>query len=181
MNKTIDQLKEKMDKAIEALKNTLATINTGRATPLLLEKVQVEYYGSPMPVNQVASISVSEGRQLVIKPFDRSIIKDIEKGISAADLGFNVQNDGELIRINVPPLTQERRQEYAKLAHKYGEEAKVAIRNIRRDGNDTIKKNKELTEDQVKQGQEKVQKITDEYVKKIDSLIAEKSKEITTI
>lgn len=181
MNTILKQTSEKMDKAIEALKSTLATINTGRATPLLLEKVQVEYYGSEMPVNQVASISVSEGRQLVIKPFDRSIIKDIEKSIAQADLGFNVQNDGELIRINVPPLTSDRRQEYAKVAHKYGEDAKVAIRNIRRDGNDAIKKNKEFTEDQVKQGQEKVQKLTDEYVKKIEGLVAEKSKEITSI
>ncbi len=181
MKTILNTTTEKMNKAIEALKATLATINTGRATPLLLEKVQVEYYGSLMPVNQVASISVSEGRQLVIKPFDRSIIKDIEKAISQADLGFNVQNDGELIRINIPPLTQERRQEYAKVAHKYGEESKVAVRNIRRDANDAIKKNKELTEDQSKNGQEEVQKLTDEFIKKIDVLVKEKEKEITTI
>lgn len=181
METILKQVQEKMEKGIEILKGALATINTGRATPLLLEKVNVEYYGSEMPINQVASISVSEGRQLVIKPFDRSIIKDIEKAILQADLGFNVQNDGELIRINIPPLTQERRQEYAKVAHKYGEEAKVAIRNVRRDGNDAIKKNKEFTEDQSKNGQEKVQKLTDEFVKKIDTIVAEKSKEITTI
>lgn len=181
MKTILNTTTEKMNKAIEALKSTLATINTGRATPLLLEKVQVEYYGSLMPVNQVASISVSEGRQLVIKPFDRSIIKDIEKAISQADLGFNVQNDGELIRINIPPLTQERRQEYAKIAHKYGEESKVAVRNVRRDANDAIKKNKELTEDQSKNGQEEVQKLTDEFIKKIDVLVKEKEKEITTI
>lgn len=177
----LKHVKDKMEKGIENLKGALATINTGRATPLLLEKVNVEYYGSDMPINQVASISVSEGRQLVIKPFDRSIIKDIEKAISQADLGFNVQNDGEIIRINIPPLTQERRQEYAKVASKYGEDAKVAIRNVRRDGNDAIKKNKELSEDQIKSGQEKVQKLTDEYVKKIDTIVSEKAKEITTI
>lgn len=181
MEQTLKNVKEKMEKAVEALNGSLATINTGRATPLLLEKVQVEYYGSLMPVNQVASISVSEGRQLVVKPFDSSTLKDIEKAISQADLGFNVQNDGEVLRINIPALTQERRLEFAKMASKFGEDAKVAIRNIRRDGNDAFKKNKEFAKDLVKQGQDRVQKLTDEFVKKIDEVVDKKAKEITTI
>lgn len=181
MEQTLKNVREKMEKALDSLNGSLATINTGRATPLLLEKVQVEYYGSLMPVNQVSSISVAEGRQLVIKPFDPSTLKEIEKAISQADLGFNVQNDGEILRINVPALTQERRLEFAKLASKFGEEAKVAIRNIRRDGNDTFKKNKELAEDLVKQGQDKVQKLTDEFVKMIDETVEKKATEIKTI
>ncbi len=172
---------EKMEKAIETLNKHLVSIRTGRANPAMLEHVEAIYYGSPTPINQMSAISVVEGRQLMIKPFDKSAIKDIEKAINEQDLGYPVQNDGDLLRINIPPLTEERRKEFTKDASKCGEEAKVAIRNIRRDANDAIKKDKELPEDVKKDGQEQVQKLTDDFVKKIDSLVADKTKEIMVI
>ena len=172
---------ERMEKAIAALESSLKTIRTGRANPAILDRVQVEYYGSEMPINQLASISVVEGRQLLIKPFDKSCLKDMERAISMHDLGVAPQNDGDVIRINIPPLTEERRKEFAKDAHKYGEDAKIAIRNVRRDANDAIKKNKELTEDESKQGQEDVQKLTDRFVKKIDQIVEVKTKEILSV
>ena len=164
MNTILENARERMNKAIESLNSNLATIRTGRANPQMLEHVEVEYYGSPTPINQMASITVVEGRQLCIKPYDKSILKGIEKAINAANLGIAPQNDGEVIRLNVPTLTEETRKELTKTASKVGEEAKVAIRNIRRDANDAVKKNKELTEDMAKQANEKIQKLTDEFV-----------------
>lgn len=145
------------------------------------ERVSVEYYGSPTPINQISSIQVVEGRQLVVKPYDRSILKEIDHAIGAANLGLVPQNDGDVIRINVPALTEDRRKELAKDAHKFGEEAKVAVRNNRREGNDMVKKNKELTEDMKKDAQEKIQKMTDDHVKKIDTMVKEKSDEIMSV
>lgn len=170
-----------MNKAMDTLHSNLAQIRTGRANPNLLERVEVEYYGSPTPLNQMASITVVEGRQLCIKPYDKSILKEIEKAINVANLGLTPMNDGDTVRLNVPQLTEETRKELTKDASHVGEEAKIAIRNIRRDANDSIKKNKELTEDEVKKGNEKVQKLTDEFTKKVDEVVAQKSKEIMSI
>ena len=177
MKEILDNATVKMNKAIESLHGNLATIRTGRANPQILDRVHIDYYGSSTPINQVSSISVVEGRQLCIKPFDKSIMKEIEK----ADLGLVPQNDGTMIRINVPALTEDRRRELSKSASKMGEEAKVAIRNVRREANDAVKKNKELPEDQAKQANEKIQKLTDEFVKKIDTIVDEKSKEIMAV
>ena len=181
MQQTLDQAREKMNKAIETLQSHLAQIRTGRANPNILERVEVEYYGSPTHLNQMASISVVEGRQLVVKPYDKTILRDVEKAINAANIGLTPMNDGDVIRLNVPQLTEETRKELSKDASKVGEDAKVAIRNIRREANDSIKKNKELTEDDVKRANEKVQKLTDEFTKKVDEIVAVKSKEIMSI
>ncbi|MFQ6791746.1 ribosome recycling factor [Thomasclavelia sp.] len=176
----LEDTSERMLKAIEAFQRDLSTIRTGRANPNMLDRVMVDYYGSPTPVNQIAGISVVEGRQLVIKPYDRSSIKDIEHGIYEAGLGLTPQNDGELIRIMVPALTEERRREFAKNVWKFAEHAKVAVRNIRRDANDEIKKS-DAREDEVKDGQERVQKLTDKYVKEIDEIGKAKEKDIMTV
>ena len=140
INMILDDANDRMQKAIEAYQRDLATVRTGRATPAMLDRVMVNYYGSPTPINQMAGVSVVEGRQLVIKPYDKSVLKDIEHGIYEADLGLTPQNDGEIIRITVPALTEERRKEFAKNVWKFAEHAKVAVRNIRRDANDEIKK-----------------------------------------
>lgn len=181
MKQILDNVESKMEKAMNNLESNLRTIRTGRANANMLERVSVEYYGSPTPINQISSIQVVEGRQLVVKPYDRSILKEIDHAISAANLGLVPQNDGDVIRINVPPLTEDRRKELAKEAHKYGEECKVAIRNVRRDGNDLIKKDKELSEDMKKDTQEKIQKMTDNFVKKIDAAVKNKSDEIMSV
>lgn len=181
MQEILDNTKAKMDKGIANLEKGLLTIRTGRANPAILERVEADYYGSPTPINQMASISVVEGRQLVIKPFDKSIIKAMETALNAADLGYPVQNEGDVLRISIPALTEETRKSLAKDAHKIGEDAKIVIRNDRRDGNDVIKKDNELTEDMKKDAQEKVQKLTDDYVKKIDTLVATKTNEIMSI
>lgn len=181
MQTILDNTRENMEKGLHGLERNLVTIRTGRANPAMLEKVEADYYGSPTPINQMASISVIEGRQLLIKPYDKSIIKDIEKAINAHDFGYPVQNEGDALRINIPPLTEETRKALAKDATKMGEASKVVIRNIRRDGNDLVKKNKELPEDMKKDAQEKIQKLTDEYIKKIDEAVAEKTKEIMSI
>lgn len=181
MNTILENARTKMTKAMSHLDNELATIRTGRANPNLLSSVEVDYYGCPTPVNQIASITVVEGRQLCIKPYDKTSLKNIEKAINAANIGITPMNDGEVIRLNVPQLTEETRRELTKTASKTGEEAKVMIRNIRREANDAIKKNKEFTEDQVKQANEKVQKLTDEFVKKVDDVVAAKSKDIMSI
>lgn len=173
--------KEKMEKSIVSLNKNLVTIRTGRANPAMLERVEADYYGSPTPINQMASIQVVEGRQLVIKPFDRTMLKTMEAALNAANLGYPIQGDGTVLRITIPPLTGDKRKEYAKDASKMGEEAKVVIRNIRRDGNDLAKKDKELTEDMKKDAQEKVQKLTDDYIKKVDAIVKEKQNEIMSI
>lgn len=180
LNLILEETKEKMDKTIDAFNHELATVRTGRANPTMLDRVMVEYWGQKTPLNQVAGISVVEGRQLVIKPYDKNTLKDIEHGVYEAEIGLTPQNDGEVIRINVPPLTEERRKEYVKQAKKYAEEAKVALRNVRRSANDDVEK-ADLTEDQVKSGKEKVQKLTDEYVKKVDALTKEKEAELMSV
>lgn len=181
MKQILDSVEAKMNKAMKNLESNLRTIRTGRANANMLERVSVEYYGSPTPINQISSIQVVEGRQLVVKPYDRSILKDMDHAISAANLGLVPQNDGDVIRINVPALTEDRRKDLAKEAHKYGEECKIAVRNIRRDGNDMAKKDKELTEDMRKDAQEKIQKMTDRFVKQIDAMVKEKSDEIMSV
>ena len=173
--------KQKMEKAVNVLEENLKTIRTGVANASLLEHVQFEYYGSMTPINQVASIKVVEGRQLMIKPYDKTTLKDIERAIATSDTGLVPQSDGEVVRLNVPALTEDRRKELSKNAEKTGEEAKIAIRNIRRDANDAVKKDKELTEDESKKLQERVQKLTDEFVKKIDSAVSAKTAEIMKV
>ena len=180
INMILDDTNERMTKTIESFQRDLLSVRTGRANPNMLDRVMVNYYGSPTPVNQIAGISVVEGRQLVIKPYDKSSIKDIEHGIYEADLGLTPQNDGEIIRIMVPALTEERRKEFAKNVWKFAENAKVSIRNIRRDSNDEIKKT-DGSEDEIKAGQERVQKLTDKFVKEIDEIAKVKEKDIMTV
>lgn len=181
MSEYMSVMNDRMNKALDALESNLRTIRTGRANPTILDRVEVEYYGSMMPINQVASVSVVEGRQLVIKPFDKAMLKDIERAISMADLGLVPQNDGTLVRISIPSLTEDRRKELSKEASKMGEDAKIAVRNIRRDAMDAAKKDKELTEDSKKQAQEEIQKKTDEHVKKIDAIVSAKEKDILSV
>ena len=177
----LDVTKHKMDKAVDKLIENLKTIRTGVANASLLEHVHFEYYGSETPINQVASIKVVEGRQLMIKPYDRSSLKDIERAIQTSDTGLVPQSDGEVIRLNVPALTEDRRKQLSKEADKMGEETKIAIRNVRREANDAIKKDKEMPEDEAKKLQEKVQKITDDFVKRVEKEVSEKEKEIMKV
>lgn len=164
MKEHLDTSKNRMDGAIAAFEQHLTTVRSGRANPTMLNNVEIEYYGVPTPLNQVGQISVVEGKQLVVKPFDPSTLKLIEKAIYTANLGLTPQNDGVVIRCNVPSLTQDTRKELTKVVSKLSEEAKVAIRNVRRDVNDHIKKDEALTEDLEKSALEKVQKMTDEYI-----------------
>lgn len=177
----MDNAKEKMAKAIENFNNNLSQIRTGRANPNMLDKITVEYYGTPTPLNQLAAISVPEGRQLLIKPYDRGVLDEIERAINEANLGIHPQNDGENIRLNIPPLTEESRKELAKDIFKYAEDAKIATRNVRRDANDAIKKDSNLTEDDVKGYQEDIQQLTDENVKLIDQIAKEKETEVLSV
>lgn len=175
---------DKMEKTLEGLKGELATIRAGRANPAVLDKIMVDYYGTPTAINQMAAVSVSEARILVIQPWDASTLHSIEKAILTSDLGINPTNDGRLIRIVFPQLTEERRKELAKTIAKYGEEGKVAVRNIRRDALDKFKAQKkagELTEDDLKNAEAKVQKLTDSFCKKIDEVMEKKEKEIMEI
>lgn len=175
---------ERLEKSIAALKREFGSLRAGRATPSLLDKVMVDYYGTPTPVNQVAKVSVPEPRMIMITPWDKSQMHDIEKAIMKSDLGLSPNSDGTAIRLSIPQLTQERRQELVKTVGKKAEEAKVAIRNIRRDGNDAIKKlekAKEITEDESKKGQESVQKLVDKYIKTVDTLREAKEKEIMEV
>lgn len=188
MSEAIDELflfgEEKMEKAITQLKREFGTIRTGRANPGILDKVVVDYYGAPTPLRQMSQVSVSEGTTLIITPFDKSIIKDIEKAIIKAELGIAPNSDGVCIRLNFPPLTEERRKEIVKDVKKIGEEAKVAIRNIRRDMTDGLKKvekDEKLPEDDVKDYQDQIQKLTDKYTKIVDSSVSEKEKEVLTV
>ena len=175
---------ERLEKSIAALKREFGSLRAGRATPSLLDKVMIDYYGTPTPVNQVAKVSVPEPRMIMITPWDKSLMHDIEKAIMKSDLGLSPNSDGTAIRLSIPQLTQERRQELVKTVGKKAEEAKVAIRNIRRDGNDAIKKlekAKEITEDESKKGQESVQKLVDKYIKTVDTLREAKEKEIMEV
>ena len=173
--------KAKMEKTLEALKNELNTIRTGRASAALFDKVRVNYYGNKSPLNQVATISIPEARSVVISPFDKSLITEIEKGILTADLGLNPSNDGKVIRISIPPLTADRRKELVKQAKAVAENYRTTIRNIRRDGNDDLKKQQkagELTEDQLKKETDDLQKLTDKYIADINKVADDKEKEI---
>ncbi|MBQ1890290.1 ribosome recycling factor [Selenomonas caprae] len=175
---------ERMQKSIEALKREFATLRAGRATPSLLDKVTVDYYGAPTPVNQIAKVSVPEPRMIIIQPYEKSILHDIEVAIMKSDLGLSPNSDGTAIRLAIPALTQERRQELVKSVNKKAEEAKVAIRNVRRDGNDAIKKlekAKEITEDDSKRGQESMQKLVDKYIKLVDTTKDAKEKEVMEV
>ena len=188
MSEALEELflfgEEKMEKAIAQMKREFASVRTGRANPAVLDKVLVEYYGVPTQLRQMSQVTVSEGTTLVITPFDKTIIKEIEKALIKAELGVAPNNDGTCIRLNFPPLTEERRRETAKDVKKYGEDAKIVVRNARRDMVDDLKKleNEEnLPEDLVKSNQEDIQKLTDKYVGIIDSLVVEKEKEVMTV
>ena len=171
----------KMNKSIEMLNQSLTTLRTGRASAAMLNGINVDYYGSPTPLNQISSITVPEPRQLLIKPYDKNDVKNIIAAINASDIGINPINEGQLIRLNIPAMTEERRREVSKQARKYGEECKVTVRNIRRDYMDLVKLDEEMSEDYQKRVEDDIQKVTDEAVKKIDSIIAEKEKEIMSI
>ncbi len=176
--------KEKMNKAISSYSRELGTVRAGRANSSLLENVTVEYYGAPTPINQLANITVPEARLLVIQPYDKSILSDIERAILKSDLGVNPSNDGTIIRIAFPALTEERRRELAKVVKKYAEEAKVAVRNVRRDANDDLKKlekNGEITEDELRGHTDTIQKETDKHIAKIDEITKIKEKEILEV
>ena len=178
------EIEEKMEKRINGYAGELKTIRAGRANASVLDKVAIDYYGTMTPVQQVGSISSPEPRLLVIQPWDASVLKEIEKAINASDIGIAPQNDGKVIRLNFPPLTEERRKELVKDVKKKGENAKVAIRNIRRDANDAIKKeNKagDISDDEAKNSEDEIQKITDKYIAMIDSAIDDKTKEILTV
>ncbi|WP_458413872.1 ribosome recycling factor [Schinkia sp. CFF1] len=180
----IKNAKEKMNKAIQAYKRELATVRAGRANPSLLDRIQVNYYGAPTPLNQLSSITVPEARLLVIQPYDKSVLNDIEKAILKADLGLNPTNDGSIIRISIPALTEERRKALAKDIKAMAEDAKVVIRNIRRDANDELKKlekDGQVTEDEHRNFADTVQKETDNHVKEIDNITKEKEKEIMEV
>ena len=184
MDSRLTQFEEKMKKSLSALSEEYATIRAGRANPHILDKLKVDYYGTPTPFQQVANISVPEARMIQIQPWEASLIKDIEKAILNSDLGLTPNNDGKTVRLVFPELTEERRKELVKDVKKKGENAKVAIRNIRRDANDLFKKQlkaNELSEDEGKQLEDEVQKLTDRYVESVDKAIDEKSKEILTV
>lgn len=177
-------MQDKMEKTINVLKHDLSTLKAGRANPSLLDRITVEYYGAATPLNQLANIAAPEPRVLTISPWDVKSIPLIEKAILKSDLGINPSNDGKLIRLVIPQLTEERRKELVKVVKKYGEEAKVAVRNIRRDANDHLKKNKkdgEITEDELKKSEEDIQKTTDKYIKEIDKAMESKEKEIMEV
>lgn len=173
-----------MQKTVEATQRAFNTIRTGRASATLLDRVMVEYYGSPTPLKSLANISVPDSTTIAIQPYDRGTLNLIEKAISMSDLGLTPNNDGSVVRLNIPPLTSDRRKEFVKLAAKYAEEGRVGIRNIRRDALDTIRKqekNSEISEDESRDLQDELQKLTNKYTARIDELLAEKEKEITTV
>ncbi len=180
----LKQFEEKMQKSLESLESEYSNIRAGRANPNILNKIKVEYYGTPTPLQQVGNVSVPEARTIIITPWETSLLKEIEKAILCSDLGLTPNNDGKSIILNFPELTEERRKDLVKDIKKKGENAKVAIRNVRRDANDYIKKQlkaSEISEDEEKDYEDKVQKMTDKYVSKIDTTIENKSKEIMTV
>ena len=181
MKEVFDRATDKMTKTVESLLHEYAGIRAGRANPAVLDKIAVDYYGVPTPIGQMAAVSVPDARSLLIQPWDKSSLKEIEKAIQASDIGLNPQNDGRSIRLNFPPLTEERRKELVKTVSKYAEEAKVAIRSIRRDSIEKLKEQKkssEITEDDLKNGEKKMQDLTDKFCKEIDDTAAAKEKEI---
>ena len=184
MDERLQDYETRMQKSIKALNEELQSIRAGRANPHILDKLHVDYYGAETPLQQVANITVTDARTITIQPWEPSLLKEIEKAISMSDIGINPTNDGKVIRLVFPELTEERRKELVKDVKKKGEAAKVAIRNIRRDANDTLKKankNNEITEDELKDQQDKVQKATDKHIKTIDGMIDKKSQEILTV
>lgn len=184
MQEKIKTYEVKMEKSYDVLLEEYTSIRAGRANPHVLDKLKVDYYGAPTPLQQVANISVPEPRMILIQPWEKSLIKAIEKAILTSDLGINPNNDGSSIRLVFPELTEERRKELAKDVKKKGEATKVAVRNIRRDANDAIKKmekNGDISEDDLKEGEEKIQKITDKMIEKIDKAVEAKTKEIMTV
>jgi len=183
-NTSYIDIEDKMKKAISVLKENLAGLRAGRANPAILDKITVDYYGVPTPINQLGSISVPEARVIVIQPWDAKILKDIEKAIQKSDIGINPNNDGKVIRLIFPVLTEERRKELTKSVKKYGEDTKVAVRSIRRDAIDRFKvqkKNSEITEDDLKDAEEDIQKMTDKYISEIDKIVEAKVKEIMEV
>ena len=184
MKETLRIAEEKMGKTIKALERDFSSVRAGRASPAILDRISVDYYGVPTPIQQMAAVSVVEARSIVIHPWDMSSLKSIEKAILTSDIGINPQNDGRTLRLNFPPLTEERRKELVKEVRKMAEESKVAVRSIRRDAMEKLKekkKNSELTEDDVKKGEGDVQKLTDKYIKIVDDTLADKEKEILEI
>jgi len=184
LKETYGQLKSRMEKAVEDFRKEMGATRTGRANVHMLDTVKVEYYGSPMPLNQVATVHAADAQLITIQPFDPSIMHEIEKAILTADLGMNPQNDGKMIRIPVPPLTEERRKEMVKHLHKVLEEHRTAVRNIRRDGNDAIKKamkDKKISEDDERRALEEIQKLTDDEIKKMEEMSKMKEKEVMQV
>ena len=182
MDSSYSRTKELMSKSVEHLKNNFLSVNTGRATPDLLSTVRVDFYGSIMPLNQVSNITVSDALTLGVQVWDKSMVQAVEKAITTANLGFNPRVDGQILRINVPRLTEERRKELCKLTKKYGEDAKVSIRNVRRDALEEIKKNKsDYSEDEIKKFNTDIQNLTDEYIENIDNIVSIKEKDIMTV
>lgn len=180
----ISDIEDAMQKAVESTQRAFNTIRTGRANASLLDKVMVEYYGTPTALKSLANISTPDASTLMIQPYDRSSLSLIEKAISLSDIGLTPSNDGSIIRLNIPPLTSERRKEFVKLAAKYAEEGRVSIRNIRRDGIDFIRKqekNSDISEDEARDLQDQVQKLTDKYISKVDAVLADKEKDIMTV
>ncbi len=183
MNEKLKEYNDKMQKSFDYLREDLASIRAGRANPHVLDKIKVDYYGTPTPIQQVGNVSVPEARIIQIAPWDKTLIKDIEKAIMMSDLGITPSNDGAVIRLVFPELTEERRKQLTKDIRKKGEDAKVAVRNVRRDGNEHLKKLKgsEVSEDEINDLNEELQKITDKFIKDIDGAVEEKNKEIMTV
>jgi ribosome recycling factor len=181
---SVKQAKAKMEEALAAMRREFSTVRTGKATPALLDMVRVDAYGTKLPLNQVATVTTPESALIVVQPFDRSVIRDIERGIQSAGLGFNPTNDGNVIRVPIPPLTEERRREYAKMLHKMAEEGRVSIRHARQEARDQIKhrlKDHELAEDEGHKEMDEVQKMTDQYIAKIDELLKHKEQEVMAV
>jgi ribosome recycling factor len=184
MHSVISSSEERMKKTVASLKDGFASLRTGRASASLFDKIRVDYYGEKSPLSQVANISIPEARLIVIQPWDKALIGEIEKAIRSSELSLNPSNDGKVIRIAIPPLTEERRKELAKVAKNQAEQSRVAVRNIRRDGNDEMKKllkNGDLTEDEETRNSEELQKLTDSYITKVNQVLEEKEKEIMEV
>lgn len=184
LKEILNESEMKMQKTIEILRKDYSVLRAGRANPAILEKVQVDYYGTPTPINQLANISAPEPRLLTVQPWDKSAVPNVEKAIMKSDLGLNPSSDGSVIRIVIPQLTEERRKELVKVIKKKAEEARVSVRNIRREANEKIKgleKAKDVPEDDAKKGQDDAQKLTDKYIKEIDNVLAKKEKEIMEV
>lgn len=184
MPSSLNNARERMEKALETVRREFSGVRTGKASPALLDTVRVEAYGSLLPVNQVGQVAAPEPRMLTIQPYDKSLIKAVERALRESDLGLNPSNDGNLIRIPLPALTEERRREYVKLLHRYAEDGRVAVRQARQHANDDIKKRQkdgELTEDEMRRKQDQVQKLTDEYVHKVDELLKKKEAEVLEV